>query len=168
MIFYTLLTYFPHIDRNNIVLTAMILYVIIYIAASELQEEWYTIAILSSVALIDCMLLYGDAAKERAKNIIAKLNVSIVSVKDVIELGRNAAKNLVDAKVKAFHESANKIETAVKNLFNIQEKKNRKKKKHNKKKVRFAKVINITNSNHGRKKINISTASMKILYLWEA
>ena len=68
MIFYTLLTNYPHIDRANIVLTAMIVYIIIYIGV---PEEWNTVA-LTSVAVLDYTLLNGKVWMDKTQGWIKK------------------------------------------------------------------------------------------------
>ena len=53
MIFYTLLSHYHNIDKTNVVLTAMIMYIIVYIIV---EPEWNYIA-LTVIALLDLILM---------------------------------------------------------------------------------------------------------------
>jgi hypothetical protein len=59
MIFYTLLTYYPDIDRVNVVLTSLILYIMIYIGVPEEQEE-LKMPILAAFVAADLIMLYHE------------------------------------------------------------------------------------------------------------
>ena len=64
MIFYTLFKIYPTVDKTNIILTALIIYIIIYIG---IEEDYNYLAILVLTIIDFAIWKYNQSAKKHKK-----------------------------------------------------------------------------------------------------
>ncbi len=162
MIFYTLLTYYPDIDRVNVVLTSLILYLMVYIGVPEEQEE-LKMPILAAFVAADVIMLYHEYSikwlRRQFKIVKRKARKNFAHIKSWF--------NLIIASITAFITEDKQRQKQMKKKARVHKHKNHsheKKKSKTKKSVRFSPV----NQYHEYQPMPLApVASLAPLQSWE-